>query len=64
MCTGADISRMWWRTPNLDRIARVFAESVADGDLEAAEGWAKIAAQYAPRERSNTGTVLAKMYRS
>jgi hypothetical protein len=55
---------MWWRTPNLDRVARVFAESIAEGDLEAAEGWARIAAQYAPRERSNTGTVLAKMYRS
>jgi hypothetical protein len=64
MGTGADIPRMWWRTPTLDLVAREFGEAVAEGDLEAAEGWATIAAQYAPRERINTGIVLAKMYRS
>jgi len=71
---------MWHRTPTLDLLATEFAQAIADGDHERAEGWLVTAMavrsredrvsrrsprdQYAPRWRNRTGTVFAKMYRS
>ena len=67
---------MWHRTPTVQLLAREFAQAVADGDHARAEGWLATAMavqarterarrdQYAPRWRSKTGTVFARMYRS
>lgn len=43
------------RTPTLDRIAQAFADAVAEGDDEAAEGWIATALYVADRETDRRG---------
>jgi hypothetical protein len=46
----ADTQLMSIRTPTLDLIARAFAEAVARGDVESAEGWLATARYASTRE--------------
>jgi hypothetical protein len=43
------------RASTLDRVATAYAEAVADGDLDAAEGWFATARYVAQREADRQG---------
>ena len=47
---SADTRRVKLRTSTTELLARAFAESVAAGDLEAAEGWLATAGMVARRQ--------------
>ena len=44
------------RTPTLDLVATAYAEAVATGDLDAAEGWFATARYVAEREADRQGS--------
>jgi hypothetical protein len=51
---GADITEVKLRASTLDRIAAAYAEAVAIGDFESAEGWLATASFVAEREAERT----------
>lgn len=58
--TPADTPRMSLRISTLDRIAGSFADAVAVGDFEAAEGWLATARYVARREADRRPVVLER----
>jgi hypothetical protein len=56
---GADIAVVKLRASTLDRIAKAYAEAVAAGDLDAAEGWFATARYVADREADRQGARAA-----
>jgi hypothetical protein len=56
---GVDIAVVKLRTSTLDRVAKAYAEAVAAGDLDAAEGWFATARYVAEREADRKGAHAA-----
>ena len=52
----ADTSYVKLRASTLDRIATAYAEAVASGDFESAEGWLATASFVAEREAERSGS--------
>ena len=52
----ADTSYVKLRASTLDRIATAYAEAIASGDFESAEGWLATASFVAEREAERSGS--------